>query len=79
MAALVSKCKGAEDLEYFLLETASLVGLNTPPEAGAKVRQQAAGDIASMAHRHHLVLHPLEKPTHAVWVHPMVSKQIKHC
>lgn len=39
MAALVSKCKGAEDLEYFLLETASLVGLNTPTEAGAKVRR----------------------------------------
>jgi hypothetical protein len=37
LAALVSKCKGAEDLDYFLLEAASLVGLNTPPEAGAKV------------------------------------------
>lgn len=38
LAALVSKCKGAEDLEYFLLESASLVGLHTPPDAGAKVR-----------------------------------------
>jgi hypothetical protein len=37
LAALVSKCKGAEDLDYFLLEAAALVGLNTPPEAGAKV------------------------------------------
>lgn len=38
LAALVSKCKGPEDLDYFLLEAAALVGLNTPPEAGAKVR-----------------------------------------
>lgn len=38
LAALVSKCKGVEDLEYFLQEAASLVGLNAPPETGAKVR-----------------------------------------
>lgn len=38
LAALVSKCKGPEDLDYFLLEAAALVGLNTTPEAGPKVR-----------------------------------------
>lgn len=38
LAVLVSKCKGPEDLDYFLLEAAALVGLSTPPEGGAKVR-----------------------------------------
>jgi hypothetical protein len=42
LSALVSKCKpGADDLEYFLLEAGQLVGLDVPPEQGAKVRSRA--------------------------------------
>jgi hypothetical protein len=38
LSALVSKCKpGGDDLEYFLLEAGQLVGLDVPPEQGAKV------------------------------------------
>lgn len=48
LAGLLSKCKGgAADLEYFLIEAGQLVGLDSAPEAGAKVQMQAAAEWQS--------------------------------
>jgi hypothetical protein len=49
LSALVSKCKpGADDLEYFLLEAGQLVGLDVPPEQGAKVGRGAVRHPSSL-------------------------------
>lgn len=57
LAALANKCKGPDDVEYFILEAGSLSGLNIPTEAGAKVSLLGCRVLLQQLSDHELCMH----------------------